>query len=1005
MKRFNIIFLLVVLISMTSNKAQAYDFTVQNISYNYINDSTELEVARCAFAPSGAIDIPEEVTYLERTLKVTAIGEYAFQNCFYLGVVTIPNSVTTIGAHSFEYNDLTSITIPNSVTTIGEYAFQKCKLESVIISNSVTTIEKNTFAECYALKSITIPNSVTTIEKEAFYECYALASIAIPNSVTTIGEGAFQECSSLKSIAIPNSVTTIGERAFYGCRRLGSIAISNSVTTIEKGTFQKCSSLWLIAIPNSVTTIGKGAFEYCSGLTSIAIPNSVTTIEESTFAYCSSLKNVTFPKSIKSISNYAFYNCKNISRIEYLAEDIGLKGPLFDISSLHVDTIIVSEQAYPHLIENIEWTKYDKVFARGIDNRLYIGIRNDNNNIIEVNGVSNKSFVFVSPNEDSIFLQRMSTSPAEMSVMINGESAILTADNPKMSVKLISRRPIINNIVYATDRNTSGQNNYSVNISTSGTLLSLIGKNNLEKVKYLKISGDINGTDILAIQKMTNLQDLDMSKANITNGGSSYLDRYTTSINHIGAYFFQGMSNLTIVHLPESATTIEEYAFHGCTKLQEVIIPASFTEILSNAFATSGIKKIIFEECKKPIHISSLAFDDNTMIFSVEAYRDFDYSRNSHYQKPDFGNDLRRLVIDGEATTFNILAGYESLMSLVIGPKIKAITQFRTATSLKSVIFKDSDSNIELNKNGITGEDYYYEMFKNSPLKELYLGRPIDKFSYGTFMNLPSLTDLTISEKVTSIATNLFKDDTGLKKVILPNSVTHIYDNAFNGCVSLSEISIPSQLTWIGEGAFKNCIALANIEIPTSIPSQLTWIGEGAFENCIALANIEIPTSIYGIGLRAFFNCSSLTSISIGNNVNSIEVATFSGCSSLQIVSLGEKVTYIGNNAFDRCKMVKKFYSWNPTPPSAGSESLSGINRSECTLYVPKGSGDIYWLHPEWGQFFDIKEIETSDINAISKYDIQSSYFNLDGKRTNNTRKGINIIKMNNEAIKKVFIK
>ncbi|MDE6688734.1 MAG: leucine-rich repeat domain-containing protein, partial [Prevotella sp.] len=294
------------------------------------------------------------------------------------------------------------------------------------------------------------------------------------------------------------------------------------------------------------------------------------------------------------------------------------------------------------------------------------------------------------------------------------------------------------------------------------------------------------------------------------------------------------------------------------------------------------------------------------------------------------------------------------------------------------VIFKDSDSNIELSKNGITGEDYYYEMFKNSPLKELYLGRPIDKFSYGTFMNLPSLTDLTISEKVTSIATNLFKDDTGLKKVILPNSVTHIYDNAFNGCVSLSEISIPS---------------------------QLTWIGEGAFENCIALANIEIPTSIYGIGLRAFFNCSSLTSISIGNNVNSIEVATFSGCSSLQIVSLGEKVTYIGNNAFDRCKMVKKFYSWNPTPPSAGSESLSGINRSECTLYVPKGSGDIYWLHPEWGQFFDIKEIETSDINAISKYDIQSSYFNLDGKRTNNTRKGINIIKMNNEAIKKVFIK
>lgn len=33
------------------------------------------------------------------------------------------NSVTTIGSHAFENNQLTSVTVPNSVTAIGDGAF------------------------------------------------------------------------------------------------------------------------------------------------------------------------------------------------------------------------------------------------------------------------------------------------------------------------------------------------------------------------------------------------------------------------------------------------------------------------------------------------------------------------------------------------------------------------------------------------------------------------------------------------------------------------------------------------------------------------------------------------------------------------------------------------------------------------------------------------------------------------------------------------------------------
>ena len=267
--------------------ASAYDIEVQNadgvyICYNYINNNTELEVTfRERYYDSksnvyqGNVVIPEEVTYMNRTLKVTSIRERAFYKCSRLTSITIPNSVTNIGISAFYgCSGLSSVTIPNSVTSIGEGTFYNCSgLTSIIIPNSVTSIGSNAFYGCYGLTSVTIGNSVTSIGYQAFYDCFKLTSVTIPNSVTSIGNNAFENCSGLTSITIGSGVTRIGWGAFRYCSRLTSVTIPNSVWIIEYYAFYGCYGLTSVTIGSGVTSIGDYAFD------GVYIPTIISLIE------------------------------------------------------------------------------------------------------------------------------------------------------------------------------------------------------------------------------------------------------------------------------------------------------------------------------------------------------------------------------------------------------------------------------------------------------------------------------------------------------------------------------------------------------------------------------------------------------------------------------------------------------------------------------------------------------------------------------------------------------
>lgn len=317
---------------------------------------------------------------------------------------------------------------------------------------------------------------------------------------------------------------------------------------IGENAFSGNTSITSVEIPSSVTSIGDSAFEGCSGLTSIKIPSSVTSIGNSAFYNCVNLKTVingsdlTFEEGATTYGYIAYYADKVINGTidgDFIFNKTN--GKYYLTGYLGNDTHVVLPDKY-----NGQGYIIGANAFRNCNNILSITI---GSNVEEIEfsafyGCENIAKVFWLPN-----------TPPE------GYSNIYGYLNGKINYVANNNYKYLNNIVVtqflSSKFEVDGMVFIPLNLSERTCCVVDDLNNNLsniiikETVSYKNVA--LSVTDIMPYAFYKN--DV-LTSLTLENKGS------------VGISAFEGCTSLSRIDIPESTTSVGDYAFKDCDRLK-----------------------------------------------------------------------------------------------------------------------------------------------------------------------------------------------------------------------------------------------------------------------------------------------------------------------------------------------------------------------------------------------------------------------------------------------------
>ncbi len=191
--------------------------------------------------------------------------------------------------------------------------------------------------------------------------------------------------------------------------------------------------------------------------------------------------------------------------------------------------------------------------------------------------------------------------------------------------------------------------------------------------------------------------------------------------------------------------------------------------------------------------------------------------------------------------------------------------------------------------------------------------------SGGSKVDTNNVKSVVISNGVTTINDEAFRQIKSLESVVIPDSVKSIGAWSFTS-TGLTSLTIPVNVESIGKGAFNGTGSLVDVNI---LSTKLAWIPDEGFRYS-GLVSINIPTNVTGIGNNVFQGCSKLTTINGSSEVFDLSFVTNSiGSYSFQQAGAlsGEFIINaktIGKECFKQTGAVTKF-TWGENVQSISS--------------------------------------------------------------------------------------
>ena len=267
------------------------------------------------------------------------------------------------------------------------------------------------------------------------------------------------------------------------------------------------------------------------------------------------------------------------------------------------------------------------------------------------------------------------------------------------------------------------------------------------------------------------------------------------------------------------------------------------------------------------------------------------------------------------------------------------------------------------------------------------------------------------------IGNRAFWGCSGLTSLTLPAGITEIGDYAFLNCSGLTSLTLSAGITSIGSCAFNGCSGLKEVKfcINDNLDTYLTKghpyidvsCGIKYYLNDKEITSIEIPSNVTTLGNCVFQGCSGLTSLTLPAGITKIGSSAFSRCSGLTSLTLPAGITEIGESAFYGCSGLTSIYVYAEKVPKIGDYAFDGVDAKKCTLYVPKGTRDDYWVS-DFGDYFEnIVEFEATGIDkTTTSTDVEEvARYSVNGQRLSAPTKGLNIVKYSDGSVKKVAVR